>query len=457
MNIEHRFPAPKPAAILAAAFILSLVLLPSLRAEKPEDVLNPLAASGLYVGDGAAVLGSAYIQLIDGVCRRLKEATTAEMAVITVKDMGGTVIEDFAERLFRRLGIGVKGKDNGILILFALAERMVRVEVGYGLEPVITDARASSLLDERAVPFLSKDEFGRGLFALAQGTALEIAKTQGLSLDLPDPAAWPAQVAPAPKAVPLKAAEKKAPRRAGDAPLWFAAVAAAWGLLGMGLVYRRYARQKAKAGRARAIGRANGVVALLWTGASGAFATLLATGTPFISMLLGLLSPAAVTVGQGFFRKALRRRLDGYHLPCPKCASAMILTPETEDDALLGVEEAAEEKAGGMDYEIWKCPSCGASETLSVPMPKAGPCPKCRRRTLKRTETTLVAATSGHSGKVRVDENCLNPNCGYAHSRERVTPRLSPSGTAGSGSRGSSSRSSFGGGRSGGGGASRRF
>ena len=97
-------------------------------AEKPEDVPNPLSASGRYVGDGAAILGPQYIALIDGVCKALQTATSAELAVITVRDLGGTTIEDFAEKLFKRFGIGKKGRDNGILILCALAERDVRVE-----------------------------------------------------------------------------------------------------------------------------------------------------------------------------------------------------------------------------------------------------------------------------------------------------------------------------------------
>ena len=119
-------------------------------AEKPETVPNPLSAGGRYVGDGAGILGPEYVGLIDGVCKSLKASTTAEMAVITVRDLGGTTIEDFAVQLFKRLGIGLKGKDNGILILCALAERDVRVEVGYGLEPVITDAKSKRIMNAAA-------------------------------------------------------------------------------------------------------------------------------------------------------------------------------------------------------------------------------------------------------------------------------------------------------------------
>jgi uncharacterized protein len=453
MRIRRRIQLPSTALALGIGLILVLALQ---AAEKPEDVPNPLTASGLFVGDNAAVLGPEYVALIDGICRRLKDATTVEMAVITVRDLGGTTIDDFAVRLFKRFGIGVKGKDNGVLILCSLGDRDVRIEVGYGLEPILTDAAASRLLDQEAVPFLAKNEFGRGLYALAKAAAAKIGSAQGLSLETADPAAWPVQPAVAAAAEPDEERAKPAAKSSGIGPLLLAGLAVLWGLLGTGLVYRRYERTRGKAARAKAISRANGVTALLWTGTVGGFVALAATGSGVVSSLLSMLSPTGATIGLGFFRRSLRRRLEGYHLPCAKCGAPMDLTPEDQDDALLTVEEAAEEKAGGMDYEIWTCPACRNQERLSVKLDKARECPKCKRRTLKETSTTLIAATTSHGGKVRVDRKCLNPNCGFAETHERSTPKLASS-SSGVGGRSGSSRSSFGGGRSGGGGASRHF
>jgi uncharacterized protein len=465
-----------PRAVLTAAaglLLLGAVLafargaspVPPVAAEKPEDVPNPLAIDNLFVGDNAGILGPEYVRLIDGICHKLEDATTAQLAVITVKDLGGLPIEDFAERLFRRFGIGQKGKDNGVLILCALKERDVRIEVGYGLEGVITDSIASRLLDEDAVPFLAKDEFGRGLHALAQGIAGTIAAAQNVEMETSAPETWPAQPAVAAAAQALASDESgpKASGGGGEGPLILAVLAALWGLLGNGFVYGKYSRTRGKAARANAIKKANGVTGLLWTGSGAGAVGLLAGHTGFGATLLSLLSPAAVTVGQGVFRKALRRRLDRYHLACPQCGKGMQLTPEDKDDELLSVEEAAEEKAGGMDYEIWTCPSCSRQERLSAKMGKARECPRCKRRTLRESTTTLEAATRSHGGRIRIDKTCLNPKCRFHESRERSTPQLaSPSsGSSGSWSSRSSSsggsRSSFGGGRSGGGGASRHF
>jgi len=131
------------------------------------------------------------------------------------------------------------------------------------------------------------------------------------------------------------------------------------------------------------------------------------------------------------------------------------MVDDSRDDQSLSVEEQAEEKAGGMDYEFWHCPKCGADEKLAVKLGKASKCPQCKRRSLTSSTTTLAAATKEQGGRERVTESCLNPKCNYSKVREHGTPRLSsPSSSPGGSSRPSGS---FGGGRSGGGGASRRF
>jgi uncharacterized protein len=452
------------AAVRTAILIAVLAARPAVSsgAEKPEDVPNPLSSSGRFIGDGAAVLGTEYVGLIDSVCKSLKAATSAEMAVITVRDLGGTTIEDFAEKLFKRFGIGEKGKDNGILILFALAERDVRIEVGYGLEPVITDAKSKRIMNAAAIPLLRRNDFAHGLFALAKATAEEIAKAQNASLGVADPAAWPAQVE-IPKVEPV--AKDRAPAGGGAGglgPFLYAGLILAWGIAGMVLVFLRIRSRRATAARSKAIGSGLAAVqTVLWLGAVGGFIALMVTGTGFGTGLLASLAPIAATIAQVKMGRRLRRGLDDYHLACTKCGHQMDLVPEDEDDALLTVEEAAEEKAGGMDYEIWNCPSCGSRERMSVRMNKAAACPQCKRRTLTETRTTLIAATTGHGGRIRVDQKCLNPKCGYAHSDEHGTPRLSTSSSSSSSSSGhsssGSSHSSFGGGRSGGGGSTGHF
>ena len=72
--------------------------------------------------------------------KSLEQRTTAEVAVVTVPDMDGYAgPEEYANDLFTAWKIGKKGQDNGVLILLAMKEKKVRIEVGYGLEGAITD------------------------------------------------------------------------------------------------------------------------------------------------------------------------------------------------------------------------------------------------------------------------------------------------------------------------------
>ncbi|PJE74216.1 MAG: dehydrogenase [Candidatus Taylorbacteria bacterium CG10_big_fil_rev_8_21_14_0_10_41_48] len=84
-----------------------------------------------------------------------------EMAVVTVPSLGGDTVENFAVQLFAEWGIGQKLKDNGVLIIVAPTEREVRIEVGYGLEPYLTDAESSQIVRNVVLPiFKSGDYFG---------------------------------------------------------------------------------------------------------------------------------------------------------------------------------------------------------------------------------------------------------------------------------------------------------
>ncbi len=121
-----------------------------------------------HVNDFASLLSSSARDSLEAQLTRLEQETGAEVAVVTVADMDGTYIEDYAVRLFEEWGIGKKSQDNGVLFLVAVAERKARIEVGYGLEPIITDARAGRILDERVLPSFRTDSYETGI---VQGTA----------------------------------------------------------------------------------------------------------------------------------------------------------------------------------------------------------------------------------------------------------------------------------------------
>ncbi len=442
----------RPLRCLWLLLALGAALLP-LQGERPEEVLNPRKASGAYVSDGGGVLSPAYVGMIDGICRELQSKATVEMAVVTVGDLGGLGIEEFAEKVFRRFAIGARGRDNGLLLLCSRDDRFVRLEVGYGLEADIPDALASRLLERNAITHLQAGRFGRGLFLAARDVAVQAAGD--VSLTIADPASWPAE-APPPKPKNFPQPKKKGKWDPLRASLYFGGGILAFALLAVALTVTRFNRARGRAARARIAGGTPASVILAWIGGVISFFLVLGFGrdflTPFVSMLA---APGLATFGRLFTGRILKRKVDSYHLSCTKCGAAMDMAADSEDDVMLSTEEAAEEKAGGMDYEFWRCPKCGADEKLAIKLGKACKCPQCQRRALTSSTMTLVAATKEHGGRTRTTETCLNPKCNYSKTRENSTPRLSSPRSSSSGSR--SSLGSFGGGRSGGGGASRKF
>lgn len=105
-----------------------------------------------------------------------ENATTNQVVVVTQDDLQGYTIEEFGYLLGREWGIGQKGKNNGVLLLVAKSERKVRIEVGYGLEGMLTDAIASNIVQGVVLPEFRKGQFSEGI---SEGTAAVIQALAG--------------------------------------------------------------------------------------------------------------------------------------------------------------------------------------------------------------------------------------------------------------------------------------
>src|SRR5688500_11717580 len=134
-------------AVLVYAATLA-VALPQTSFDQLLQNLNPESR----VTDTAKVLSDVQKQQLERLLADLERATTVEIAVVALPSLQGGEISDFANRLFERWGIGKRGKNNGILLLAAVEDRKVWIEVGYGLESLIPDARAGRILDEALIP-----------------------------------------------------------------------------------------------------------------------------------------------------------------------------------------------------------------------------------------------------------------------------------------------------------------
>ena len=118
-----------------------------------------------HVNDFAEILPSSYRQSLEQELVDFDNETTAEIAVVTIDSLEDGSIEDYTVRLFEDWKIGKKEKDNGILVLIAQEERKIRIEVGYGLEPIITDGRAGRIIREQMRPAFRNEDYEGGVLA----------------------------------------------------------------------------------------------------------------------------------------------------------------------------------------------------------------------------------------------------------------------------------------------------
>jgi uncharacterized protein len=86
-----------------------------------------------------------------------------QVVAVVVNDLRGTSVEDFTHKLATSWGLGQKKADNGVMLLVALKERKIRIEVGYGLEHKLTDARSRQIIESQIKPYLKRGDFDTGM------------------------------------------------------------------------------------------------------------------------------------------------------------------------------------------------------------------------------------------------------------------------------------------------------
>ncbi len=143
-----------------------------------DDFPSPLG----LVSDFAGVISSEDESRMTAVISETKEKTTAEIAVVTMPDIGGQSDEIYVNKLFAAWGIGVKGQDNGILLFLTLKERRFRIETGYGLEGILPDGLLGQIADQQIIPFLRDGRYGEGLLSGTMAIAQIIARDAGVEL-----------------------------------------------------------------------------------------------------------------------------------------------------------------------------------------------------------------------------------------------------------------------------------
>ncbi len=141
---------------LPAILLLLLVFSPAMSALPVPELKG-------RVTDDAAILSRATSEHISGLLKAHEDRTTNQVAVLTVTMLEGESIEEFATRVFEKWRLGREKKDNGVLIIVAVRDRRMRIEVGYGLEGVLTDVKAGRIIDRLMAPRFKAGDFDGGV------------------------------------------------------------------------------------------------------------------------------------------------------------------------------------------------------------------------------------------------------------------------------------------------------
>lgn len=161
---------------LVVLSVLWLMAAASAVAENPKNI-HPAG----YVTDLSGVIAPDTKARLEALCREVEEKTGAQIAVVTVHSLEGESVESFAVDLYKQLGVGSKSDNRGALLLVAPEEHKYRIEVGYGLEPVINDARAGDA-GRAMVPLLRQGDYSAAIEAATWMLAKYIADDRGVTL-----------------------------------------------------------------------------------------------------------------------------------------------------------------------------------------------------------------------------------------------------------------------------------
>ena len=143
---------------------LALLLAASAHGAEPlNSIPNPRVTNGTWVTDTSATLNPNTVALLNERAAAFERNTTSEIAIVVIRSLDGGTIEEAAVTLFQMWGIGKKNRDNGLLFLWSVGDRRVRVEVGYGLEGALPDGKVGAILDQYVIPRFRANEFDQGV------------------------------------------------------------------------------------------------------------------------------------------------------------------------------------------------------------------------------------------------------------------------------------------------------
>lgn len=367
--------------LLRAWSILCLLVLVSLSlsAQQAERVYTPqsipnvqLSDSTRLVSDPTGYLSPEVEAQLNASLRNIRHRYGVEYVIVLVPSIGDRDIEGFSTELFRLWGLGSKQSNNGLLLIVAMEQNLMRFEVGYGLEGDLTDATTSKIWRRDMLPFFRSDDYARGLMAGVESVEKVLQESQ-----------W--------------RADGSSPRHGAEDDL------DGWMLLKLLLLF--------------GFGVSLISVSILYSSVSQirtpevARERLPALSLQFgntILMLLVLCLPMGIILL--LCRPWALKRIKRLATLCPNCqAEAMAITQEGEQVAsYLTPYQRIEQQLGSVHFTLCKCANCQHGEVVATPVATTSykHCTVCGSRAVQRIGQRHLRTPQGYV-VVRTEYRCL--------------------------------------------------
>jgi uncharacterized protein len=453
------------------------------------SVPNPTLIGSGYISDPDQVLPYEQRTAILSYLKAIKDSTDNEVAVVIVNSIGEAVPHDFGVELFNLWGIGVKGKDNGLLIFLVMDQRRVEFITGYGMEGVLPDALCKRIQMVAMVPRFKEGAYGKGLqdgldwvYKIMKDPANEVyLASQAEFIEhhddmdgIPEFAwitlgvflvfvAWSYYVRHDNKAFGSPYALKSSGSQLKNTPIrrsWWIF----WHVV-LPIPFLLAIFAKPTIG---VILFSLWCLSLVWVlertvRLNRWFETIKDPDTykqylAFNKSRTGYVMAAIVFPVLGWYLVwwflSKLKKIRNTPRPCSTCGALMKKLDEKSDDAKLVAGQKKEEELGSVDYDVWVCDKGHKHDVLKYEssLTSYDACKKCGFITSKVTDrTTLIAATEYSTGTGQKTHTCKH--CGHVRLETYTIPKITASSSSSGGSSGGGGGSSFGGGSSGGGGS----
>jgi uncharacterized protein len=427
------------------------------------EIPNPRTQGGWVSDQDGYLTRSGAIPEINRVLTRLEADTGVEIAVVVLPSIGAESPRKFATSLFETWNIGKKEKDNGILFLHVIDQRRLEIEMGYGLEGILTDSKNKRILDEVVIPQFRSENFSMGIYLGVLALERGIRNPEISITDLVAPFEFDVQfVDVLDSTIESQEVSNQNPnflmqfiKSPIQSIIKYSISMSLILLFFLGILFGEFLNLFSHG--SKRIYNLCLYLAVIpsYFGISAGTGVLVYSEVNESNTLFSVLPGIPLLIGLIFWNVSILHRLRVKPRKCSKCGSTKYRLSETADDKHLTSGQRVEERIKSRDYDVWLCNKCNDIHVEEYSGERTvDRCPKCHYHTHERTDVQVLrVADYNRGGEELHTYQCAH--CGHTQVKRITTPKLEKStSSSGSGS-GSSSfgGGSFGGGRSGGGGA----